>query len=328
MFEDMILIGENLNATRKVKADGKMIVEFAPGKKGYPYKNLQGETCHLDLTEALQTDAVKQSGKVGYIAWGVINKDEAFISAISQNQVRLGSDYLDCCVDEISPWPEERHKHMPWLVQTVQKYVQVPLSLDSSDTETMRAALEVYDRKSGTPMLNSVNLEESRLPVFGLAHEAECHLLGNASGASTLPSSVEERVENLTRLMALMDENQIPLNRRTLDPLVLPIGTNPEYGLHFLKSCETLRANFGPEFHLTGGFSNVSFGLPQRRLLNEAMTWLSRQAGCDTAFIDPAQVKAFRPEDEGFQFAVTALKGEDMYCINYINYCRSQAPAL
>lgn len=327
MFEDMILIGENLNATRKVKADGKMVVDFGAGKKGYPYKNSDGEQCHLDLTEALQTEAVQQSGKVGFISWGVQNRDEAFVAAISQNQIRLGADYLDCCIDEISPWPEKRLTHIQWLIQTVQKYVDVPLAIDSSDTNTMRAALDVYDHKAGTPMLNSVNLEEGRMPVLALAREAGCHLLGNASGANSLPSTIEERIENLTKLMALMDEYDIAMDKRTLDPLVLPIGTNPEYGMNFLTTCEKLREQYGQEFHLTGGFSNVSFGLPQRRLLNEAMTYLSREAGCDTAFIDPKQVKKFRPEDEDFKVAITALRGEDMYCMNYINYCRSQASA-
>lgn len=322
MFEGMILLGENLNATRKVKADGKKVIDLGNGKKGYAYFNMQGEEQFLDMTEMLKTEAVVASGKIGYIATGIINRDEEFIAGMAQEQVNHGADYLDCCVDEISPWQKDRLEHMKWLVQTVQKYVRKPLSIDSSDPEALKAGLEVYDWALGKPILNSVNLEENRLPTLKIAQETGAQLLGNASGRTSLPNNIEQRLTNLTELMALMDKHEIPMENRTLDPLVLPIGTNPEYGLHFLESCQILRERYGKEFHLTGGFSNVSFGLPNRRLLNEAMTYLARESGCDTAFIDPLQIKSFRPEDEDFQKAIAALKGEDMFCGEYISYCR------
>ncbi|MCL5270961.1 MAG: dihydropteroate synthase [bacterium] len=323
MFQNMTVIGENLNATRKVKADGKMVVDLGGGRKGYPYKALDGQDKFLDLTEALKSQTVQNSGMVGYIAAGIVARDEEFIAAIAGRQVARGADILDCCVDEISPWQKDRLEHMKWLVRTVQKHVKAPVSFDSSDPDCLRAGLEVYDKAAGRPLLNSVNLEPNRLPILKIAQEAGACVLGNASGREALPTDVEERVGNLGQLMAMMDEHQIPMENRMLDPLVLPIGTNPEYGQFFLESCRILREKYGSEFHLTGGFSNVSFGLPNRKLLNNAMTYLAREAGCDTAFIDPAQIGDFRPEGEGFQKAVAALKGQDMYCIEYINYCRS-----
>ncbi len=327
MFEGMVVLGENLNATRKVKADGKMVVEYAPGRKGYPYTSMTGERKYLDLTDALQSEAVQKSGKVGYIAAGVVQRDEEFIAAIAHRQIQDGADALDLCVDEITPWSEQRIAHMRWLVQTVQKHVPVPLMIDSSDPATIRAGLEEVDWSIGRPIINSINLEEARLPMLPIAQETNARLLANASGASGLPTDVDGRVANISRIMQLMDDHAIALGDRYLDPLVLPIGTNPEHGRHFLESCAQLRERFGKEFHMTGGFSNVSFGLPNRRLLNEAMTWLAREAGCDTAFIDPAQVRGFAPGDEGFQKAVAALRGEDMYCIEYITWARTAGVA-
>jgi len=324
MFEGMIVLGENLNATRKVKVGGKLVVDLGGGKWGYPYQSPSGEQEYLDLSAALETEQVKNTGMVGYISTGIVNHDEEFITAMAQRQVAAGADYLDCCVDEISPWKEERLKHMKWLIQAVQKHMRVPLSIDSSDPDTIAAGLEVYDWSLGRPILNSVNLEEHRLPTLKIAQEAKAQLLGNASGRTTLPDSVEGRMKNLTELMALMDEYQIPMADRTFDPLLLPIGTNQEHGNHFLDTCRQMRAKFGPEFHMTGGLSNVGFGLPNRRLINEAMTYLAREAGCDVAFVDPLQIKSFRPEDEGFKLAVAALTGQDIYCIEYITYCRSQ----
>lgn len=323
MFEGMILLAENLNATRKVKATGKKIVDLGNGKKGYPYQGRNGEEKYLDMTRMLETEAVQASGMVGYIATGIVNKDEEFIAAMAEAQVRQGADYLDCCVDEISPWQKERIGHMRWLVKTVQKYARTPLSIDSSDPETIKAGVETYDGSVGKPLINSVNLEENRLPILKIVEEGGAQVLGNASGRAALPRNIEERVQNLSELMGLMDRHQIPLEHRTLDPLLMPVGTNPEYGVFFLESCRRLREKFGPRFHLTGGFSNVSFGLPNRRLLNEAMVYLAREAGCDTAFIDPLQIRGFRPGDEDFQKAIAALKGEDMFCAEFIGYCRS-----
>jgi cobalamin-dependent methionine synthase I len=323
MFEGMILIGENLNATRKVKIGGKMIVDLGGGKKGYAYDSAGGEKKHLDLTSAAQTEQAKASGMVGYISAGIVGREEEFIAAMARRQVKQGADWLDCCVDEISPWKNERLEHMKWLVQTVQKNVRVPLAIDSSDPDAIAAGLEVYDWSAGKPILNSVNLEEARRPILKIARESGACVLGNASGRTTLPDSVEERMKNLAELMALMDEHEIPMENRTIDPLLLPIGTNPEHGNHFLETCRLMREKFGPSFHMTGGLSNVSFGLPNRRLLNEAMTYLAREAGCDTAFIDPAQVKGFRPADEDFRKAIAALTGQDMFCMEYVAYCRS-----
>lgn len=323
MFENMIVLGENLNATRKVKVGGKLTVELA-GKTVYPYENAAGEKRHLDLTQACQGDMAKKSGLVGHIAAGIVNRDEEFITAMAQRQVDAGADYLDCCVDEISPVSAERVVHMKWLVQTLQKFVRVPLAIDSSDANALRGGLAVYDWSAGKPILNSVNLEEARLPTLALAKEAGAALLGNASGRTTLPNDVDSRMKNLVELMTLMDQYEIPMGARTIDPLLMPAATNPEHGNHFLETCRQMREKFGPEFHMTGGLSNVSFGLPNRKLVNEAMTYLAREAGCDVAFVDPVQVRSFRPEAEDFKMAMEALLGRDPYCMNYVMYCRMQ----
>lgn len=322
MFEGMLVLGENLNATRKVKIGGKLLRELEGGRKVYPYESATGEKMSLDLTAACQSPAAQKNGMVGHIAAGIVGREEAFIAALAQRQVAHGADLLDCCVDEISPVSAERVGHMKWLVRTVQKYVRVPLSLDSSDVDVLRGALEVYDGAVGKPLLNSVNLEPARLPVLELAREAGAALLGNASGAAGLPGDAAGRLQNLGELMARMDEYGIPLADRTLDPLLMPIATNPEHGNHFLETCRRMRERYGAEFHLTGGLSNVSFGLPNRRLVNEAMAWLARGAGCDVAFIDPLQVRGFRTGDADFRMAIEALEGRDPYCMNYVMFCR------
>ena len=83
-----------------------------------------------------------------------------------------------------------------------------------------------------------------------------------------------------------MDERKVPMEDRLLDPLVFPIGAGPDYGNHFLDAVRELRKRY-PEVHIFGGLSNVSFGLPRRKLLNHAFITLAIMAGCDTVMIDP-----------------------------------------
>src|SRR5690348_4704887 len=99
MFEGMIVLGENLNATRKVKVGGKLMVELEGGKKVFPYETANGAKRFLDLTQACESELAKKNGMVGHIAAGIVNRDEEFIASMAERQVKCGADYLDCCVD-------------------------------------------------------------------------------------------------------------------------------------------------------------------------------------------------------------------------------------
>ena len=109
-----------------------------------------------------------------------------------------------------------------------------------------------------------------------------------------------------------------------MDPLVFPIGAGPDFGLHYLKAVETLRERF-PDVHLFGGHSNVSFGLPQRKLINDVFVSLSIQAGCDSVMIDPIMNNPESLQD--FMFAANALTGKDEYSMKYLKHIRAKTGA-
>ncbi|PYM32259.1 MAG: hypothetical protein DME15_14625 [Candidatus Rokuibacteriota bacterium] len=195
------------------------------------------------------------------------------------------------------------------------------VSIDSSDPLTIEAGLEVHDPKKSRPFINSVNLEEGRNVLHAMAKEYNAYLAGNASGRAGMPYSAQERVDHLTELSKQMDEHGIPMEDRFLDALVFPVGAGPEFGMHYLDAIKQLRATL-PDVHLFGGHSNVSFGLPERRVLNDAFLILSVLAGCDTLMVDPLM----NPPKEYLEFklAAEALMGRDEYSLNYIAYHRSR----
>jgi 5-methyltetrahydrofolate--homocysteine methyltransferase len=223
----------------------------------------------------------------------------------------------------MSPYPEQRMEWMRWVVETVQGMTNAIVSIDSSDPLTIEAGLKVHDPKKSRPFINSVNLEEGRNVLHAMAKEYNAYLAGNASGRSGMPYSAEERVANLLELSKQMDEHDIPMEDRFLDALVFPVGAGPEYGQHYLDAVRQLRATF-PEVHIFGGHSNVSFGLPDRKVLNDAFLILSIIAGCDTLMIDPLMNPA--KEYIEFKLAAEALTGKDEYSVNYLAHHRSKGP--
>ena len=113
-------------------------------------------------------------------------------------------------------------------------------------------------------------------------------MIVTAAGASGMPSNTAERVENASSHdRARAREGHRRRTSLYVDPLVFPISVDGDFGEHCLDAFRELRARYGAEIHLTGGMSNVSFGLPGRRLINDVFLVLAIEAGADSGIIDP-----------------------------------------
>ena len=266
--EGLIVIGENFNATRKIKITSPKVIE-QDGKIGIGYTDLDGNRRMLDVTATIPEDPNKRRGfMIPHIAQACRAKDMHYVRWAIKNQELHGAHIIDLCVDEMSVYPEERFEWMAWLVQTAQAITDAIVAVDSSDPATIKAGLEVHDGKKSRPAINSVNLEAGRQALVDMARDRSAILFANASGTSGMPQNAQQRVDNLEGCMALMDKGGIPVGDRFLDPLVFPIGAGPDFGGHYLDAVRTLRQRH-PAVHIFGGHSNVSFGLPERRILNQ-----------------------------------------------------------
>ena len=315
----IIIIGENFNATRKIKATSPRVQEV-DGRTGVVYTDLDGTRKLLDCTDVIPEDpAQRNSFMVPHIAQALRNKDLDYITYAIKAQEQAGAHIIDLCVDEMSVYPEERYEWIAFLVQTAQSITDSVVAIDSSDSKTIYAGLEAHDSSKSRPAINSFNLENGRQELVGIAKERDAILFTNASGNRGMPQNAAERVENLDRCMEMMDEGGIAMEDRFLDALVFPVGAGPEFGGHYLDAVRALRAKY-PDVHIFGGHSNVSFGLPNRKLLNQTFVTLSIQAGCDAAMLDPLMNP---PADfDGFTFAANALTGVDEYSVKYLKYQR------
>lgn len=328
-----IIVGENIHCTRIYKVGGKHVHEDGGGHYiGYRHGTAEQR---LPVPEAFISSDDWANGKVKHCAvamWQARHGDtgaracgEDYIRAMAKRQEQAGATYLDINVDEYSTDLGERIELMKWSVDIVQNAVSVPVSVDSSNIDILRAGLGACDPERGKPMVNSVSLE--REDAIALAAELGAVVIASAAGRSDLPSTADERLANLAVLVPKLREAGFSAPDMHIDPLVFPISTDTSSGRSFLDAVAALRREYGADVHIVAGLSNVSFGMPKRSLINRVFAYLSRETGADGGIVDPDQINtaildALDTSDDAFQLARTLLLGEDDFGMEYIAACR------
>jgi 5-methyltetrahydrofolate--homocysteine methyltransferase len=334
--EDFLIIGENIHTTRVLRLGGVFHQELEDGSDAIKYRDAEGNQRLMRVPERFKKTQPYQQGQLKHFMiaiWKGLNEqgDEAaeglaYIEKEAARQVKSGAAYLDLNVDEFSYRVPEQQAAMKWLVEHVQKVSPVPLSVDSSKSEIIEAGLKVYDGAAGRPMLNSVALE--RLDALDLAVEHNAVVMVTAAKEDGMPSNEHERLENVGRIVEAALSKGIKKADIFIDPLYFPISVSPDYGPHGLNAIAMIRDEYGPEIHISGGMSNVSFGLPKRKLVNEVFLRLAIDHGADSGIVDPVQSKisdvlALDMESKPVKIATDMLMGQDEYCVKYIRAFRA-----
>ena len=151
--------------------------------------------------------------------------------------------------------------------------------------ENIEAGLKACQRKSGRPLLNSASLE--RIGALDLVLQYDTEVIVTASGDEGMPDGSEQRIEFASRMVDAALGKGIELSRIHVDCLVFPISVAARFGMHYFDAVRTMREKYGPEIHVTGGLSNVSFGLPKRKIINDVFINLAVQFGADGGIVDP-----------------------------------------
>ena len=327
-------IGENIHTTRVLLRKGKRIGENPAGVESVNYRNSEGETRYLPIPEAVKRAQDYQEGRVKHVKIAVLaaqaggaESEEGlrYLRYLVERQLSAGVDFLDLNVDEVSLKLNEQKEAMQWLVRTVQSMSPVPVSVDSSNIEIIQSGLEACHDKVGRNLLNSASLE--RLEALDLAREHDTKVIVTAAGEKGMPQNEVERLENASRMVDAALSRGISLDSIYVDVLVFPISVDGQFGHHALETIRQLRARYGPEVHITGGLSNVSFGLPRRRLINDVFILLSLDAGADSGIIDPvaSNLQAILSMDrqaDTYRMTEDLLLGRDRHCKNFLRAYR------
>ena len=319
-----------------VRRNGKLVTNNPDGVESVRYLGANKKRRYLVIPESIKQSQEYEEGRVKHVIIAVqaamsgeephASEGVEYIRKIVQRQVDSGTDFLDVNVDEISWRLEEQKEAMRWLVQAIQQQMSdTPLSIDSSNSEIIAAGLEVYDSSVGRALLNSASLE--RLNALDLATQYNTKVMVTAASESGMPQTPEERVDNASRMVDAANDKGIAIEDIFIDPLFFPIGVDTENGNHAFEAIRQLREKYGPAIHISGGFSNVSFQMPSRRLINDVFMILAVEAGADSGIIDPVtnnpkKALAVDRRSKAYQLTEDMMLGKDRFCRTFLRAYR------
>jgi 5-methyltetrahydrofolate corrinoid/iron sulfur protein methyltransferase len=329
-----IAVAENIHCTLIRKVGGKFAKQLDDGTGRIYYKD-RGEEKSVKVPQHFVESEDWQNGKVKHLAaamylgfYGEGEEKQSGIDYIhywARIQEEYHGTYLDVNVDEFSTDVEEKRKLMDWLCGIVQEGSQRPLSVDSSNMDILVTGLEKCDLSRGKPMLNSVSLE--RPEGIELAKRFGTVVVAGATGEEAMPNSVEERVDNCKRLMDKLKDAGLTESDVFFDPLVFPVSVDKNNGVAVIDTVKELRKIYGSDIHFSPGLSNISYGMPNRKLINQVFTHLCALEGMDGGIVDPRHIneKVLNNMDtttEQYQLAKDLVLGNDEFGMNYITASR------
>lgn len=239
--------------------------------------------------------------------------DFSIIKTDALRQVEAGAQVLD--INAGIPGADEPEL-LKGVVQAVMDVVEVPLCIDTADPEALAAALEIYPGKA---LINSTTAEESMMArVFPLAREFKAAVIGVITDDEGIPATPEARLKVADRLVSRAGDFGIPAEDIIIDPLALTVGADHNAGRVTLDSLRLIQKHLGVNQSL--GASNVSFGLPDRKIINSAYLALAIGQGLTAAITDPTV-----PEIYTTILACDLLMGRDEYTMRWIKAYRKRA---
>ncbi len=325
------IIGENIHTTRSIKLGGVRTKEI-DSKIVISYRKKGDEFSVMDIPKHFEDTQPYKQGQLKHFMiaiWHGMNGNKAqgidYIKWEIERQTSNYASYLDINVDEYSYKIEDQIEAMRWLVDIVKEYAKIPVSIDSSNPEIIKAGLDQYDNHM-RPMVNSLSLE--RKDLVEAIVEFDAQVVVSAASESSMPEDSNERIENLANLIDYSTSKGLLLEDLFIDPLIFPISVSSSYGTDALEAISKIK-NEWPEVNITGGMSNVSFGLPKRRLVNDVFISLAIDAGANSGIINPVESKIDRilsidKNSEAFSITKDMLEGRDEFCVNYLSAFREK----
>jgi len=234
-------------------------------------------------------------------------KDSAYIQNLAKKQAEAGANWVDV---NAGAFPNDEVEKVQWLISVIREVTEVPLSIDSPRPAAVEAGLAMAGKD---PFLNSISAESDRyrtlIPFLKKYNARVVALSLDDSGMTEDMGRVWEVADGLIKRL---EDDGVPPDHIFVDPLIRPVSTNPEYGMGALGVVAKITERH-PLVHKTCGLSNVSYGLPRRKLLNQVFVAMAIAKGMDSAIVDPLD-----PRMMATIVAADALAGKDQFCMGYI----------
>ncbi|SHH71349.1 methyltetrahydrofolate cobalamin methyltransferase [Desulfosporosinus lacus] len=253
----------------------------------------------------------KINGTIPGVKKAIQERDEQFIRNLAVKQTEAGADYLDVCA---STAPEVETETLVWLMNIVQDVVETPLCIDSPNPRVIEQVLNLAKRPG---LINSVSAEGDKCEViFPLIKGTDWGVIALTCDNHGIPSDIQTRVDITKLLVEKAEKYDITPDRLHIDPLVLALSTDSQSLLTFLETMKTVK-NLYPSIKVTSGLSNISFGMPLRKIVNQHFLTIALFSGMDSAIIDPCSRDMYTT-----LLTTEALMGRDRLCRQFSNAYR------
>ena len=251
--------------------------------------------------------AEKINGSIPSTSKAIDERDEEFIRNLARVQTEYGATFIDCCASRNVGELELQE----WLIGLIQEETDVPIAVDSPDPQVCIDAMKFCKRPG---LINSVSGEGNKMDiVFPVIADTKWGCVALLSDDQGIPKNADDRIRVFNDIMAKAKEYGIAPDRLYIDPLVESLGTEPEALDIFCETTRRIKEAY-PTIHVAGAVSNISFGLPVRKMINIPFMILAMQAGMDGGILDPTN-----RDLRGMLYATEALLGEDEFCMEYLD---------
>jgi cobalamin-dependent methionine synthase I len=238
-------------------------------------------------------------------------RDSLFIRKEALNQRKAGAHIVDV---NARLFADDEVHTLKWMVQTIQKDSDLSLSLDSVNAKALAQALSSH---KGRAMLNSVTYErECYEKLIPLIREFRPRVIALCMADDGVPKTAGERFEIGSRLVEKLTAGGVAIEDIFIDPLVLPMSMDDQSGRAFLDALRRLSTAF-PKVNTICGLSNISYGLPARRMVNQTFLVAALTEGLNSVILDPLDRRMMA----NLKTAETLL-GKDEYCSAYLSAFR------
>jgi cobalamin-dependent methionine synthase I len=218
------------------------------------------------------------------------NRDREYFMESAVRQVEAGAQCIDL---NLGPRKKDWEEVFPWITESVESVVDVPLCFDSTNLNGIEAGLKKVTKAQ--PIINSTSAEPERLEKVPLvAKKYNAKLVALTMGSGGIPVGADERVNiAVEKLIPRMVEIDYPITDLIIDPLVLTVSGCQEYCPECIDAVRTLPFAWDPSPHVSVGLSNVSNAVPRegRPLINRVYCAMLMGAGLQMMIADPLDSK-------------------------------------
>ena len=239
-------------------------------------------------------------------------QDAEAIQKVAMDQAEAGADYIDV---NAGIFVGKEPEYLRWLVETVQQVTDKPCAIDSPDPAAIEAALSVHQ---GTPLINSISLEKERYDkLMPIIAGTDLKVIALCMSDAGMPQTVDDRMTIADELVGGLLKSNVAVENIFVDPLVQPVSVNNTFGVEFINAIEQIVQRF-PGIHTACGLSNISYGLPARKFMNQTFMTMAVASGLDGAIINPLDQRMMANI-----IAAEALAGKDNHCMKYLKAYRA-----